>query len=420
MTRVRLHRLFAWLLLPMIGGAPAASRGQPAADESPADPFPLHRIVIPAVRVPAELQRQGTLVQMPRAEFESKVREAAQAQQALRQQPRIVKAIYSAEFSGQSLTGGSGQWSVHHAGAGPGILPIAQLNLALDKIKVANADGVFGDLDGKNLGLWIEQPGVHSVYFDWSLQGQARADGVAFAMRVPACLTNVLELKLPADHAVFVESQLGLASGPFDTERAAQKLWRIQTTGRSQIDFAVRKSEARAAKSLVFTSIESRQELLSAVHADFDVEIQAIPSASTELIFDHDVRLHPYEVTVRQADLKDWELMPAAPMTGHAALVVRLREPRQGALQVRIRCLASRTPNQAWISPGLRLRQAIPRGESLQIVVPSAQPVDHWEPGQFQLTRTGIDKNGNQILTLVDLDPEAATPRRPHLTLAPH
>jgi hypothetical protein len=79
--------------------------------------------------------------------------------------------------------------------------------------------------------------------------------------------------------------------------------------------------------------------------------------------------------------------------------------------------LAARPANAEWTSPALRLRQAIPRGETLTLVLPAAHPVDRWEPGQFRLVGAGAEKDGAQTLSLVDLDPEAATPRRPRLTL---
>ncbi|GEM_PF-3377984 len=425
MICLRPHSLLALALLPLLSGPQAASFAQPA----PADPFPLRRIVIPLERLPAELQRQGVLVQMPRAEFEAKVHQAAQAQEALKQQPRLVKARYTAELNGQALTGGSGQWSVHHAGVTPGILPLTQFNLAIHKIKLGNADAVLGELDGKNLGLLVPKLslgtsglGAQVFYFDWSLRGQAQTGSIAFDLRIPACPVSILEIKLPADYTLVLGQNVGMVAGPFETEQASQKLWRIQATGRSQIDFVVRKNMLSDGTSSIFATLDSRQELSAgAVQADFDIQIEAVQQALTELIFDHDPALQPYDVAVRQADLKNWDVVPpaAAAKNKTAALVVRLREPKQGALQVRVRCLAARPPGQPWISPTLRLRRAIPRGESLQLVVPAGQPVDRWDSGQFRLLRTHVEKDGSQILSLVDLDPEATVPRRPRLTLAP-
>src|SRR5262245_35240737 len=88
------------LLLAMLG---VSTSGQ--APPSP-DPFPLRRIVIPFERLPAELQRQGVLVQIPRAEFETRVREAAQASEGAKLQPRLVKTVYTAQWAGAGIANG--------------------------------------------------------------------------------------------------------------------------------------------------------------------------------------------------------------------------------------------------------------------------------------------------------------------------
>ncbi|MEK7215445.1 MAG: hypothetical protein AAB289_07620, partial [Chloroflexota bacterium] len=266
MTCLRRHCRLALALLLLPSGPQAASQAQPA----PADPFPLRRIVIPQERIPSELERQGVLVQMPRADFEAKVRQATQAQKALRQQPRLIKAIYTAELNGQALIGGSGQWTVYNAGVAPAVLPIPLLNLAIHKMRLGNADAVLGKCDGKSLGLWIPGeawsqtvPRQVAVYFDWSLRGQAQADGIAFEMRVPACVMCILEVKLPADRVVLLDRQVGMVSGPFETEKAGQKLWRVQATGRSQVEFIVRRNNLPTTAPMVFTTLESRQELVA-------------------------------------------------------------------------------------------------------------------------------------------------------------
>src|SRR5437870_20868 len=69
------------------------------------DPLPLRRVLIPAERVPLELERvrQGVLVQLPLSEFEAQVKKAAQAEKANKLVPNLVRATYRAELSGQSL-----------------------------------------------------------------------------------------------------------------------------------------------------------------------------------------------------------------------------------------------------------------------------------------------------------------------------
>src|SRR5579863_3826334 len=107
---------------------------QAVADESgPAleDPLPLQRLVIPLSRLPAELERvrQGVLVKLPRAEFEKLVQRAARAADLAKDVPHLGKVRYTAELVGDSLTRGSGQWSVHATPKRPAGLPLGTFNL---------------------------------------------------------------------------------------------------------------------------------------------------------------------------------------------------------------------------------------------------------------------------------------------------
>ena len=72
-----------------------------------ADPIPLRRVVVAPERVLTELERarQGVLVQLPRAEFEQRVRQAARTEEALKKPPRLLQARYQASLSGIALVG---------------------------------------------------------------------------------------------------------------------------------------------------------------------------------------------------------------------------------------------------------------------------------------------------------------------------
>src|SRR6516225_2942412 len=126
MTQRRTYSLFPWLLgACLLTGALALGGGRP-------DPLPLRRIEIGPERVAAELElaQKGTLVLMPRAEFEAKVQQAALAVELTATPPRLIKAHYKALLSQNALVG-EAQWSVVHTAAGPGMLPLSDLNLAL-------------------------------------------------------------------------------------------------------------------------------------------------------------------------------------------------------------------------------------------------------------------------------------------------
>jgi hypothetical protein len=400
-------------------------------DAGSSDPLPLRRVVIPVERVAAEVERAkpGVLLQLPRDEFEGKVRRAREAAAAAKAEPRLLKAVYAAQLSGTTLVGGSGHWQVQHDGPAPAMLPLPLFNLALTKIKLGNADGVLGDVDGKNFGLAVESPGRHDVFFDWSLRGAPHAEGMAFNFRLPSCPLSTIELKLPVGQTLLVDKNAGLVTGPLEAERPDVKVWRLQSSGRSQIEMVVRAAPEPSAPRLVLAALESKQQLTgSAVLADYEFRLEVVHGAVAELVFDGDEDLEPYEVTARGAELASWHTERVVPekdkapgekkakMSPRIAVEVRLREPlRTSGANVRIRCLARRDVSSAWRCPALRLRQAVPRGETLVLQAPAPLQIERFDAGQFRILASGVEPGGVHTVRLVDQHPEAPTPRRPRL-----
>ncbi|MCS7045306.1 MAG: hypothetical protein NZO58_03010 [Gemmataceae bacterium] len=401
-------------LLSLTGLAAAQAWDPPASRES----LPLRRLVLPSERLGTELQRWGVLVQLPRDDFEARVRAALKSAERPPTPPRLVKAVYTAELLGSLLAGGTGQWTVEHAGPGPGFLPVPSFNLALTRIQCNGSDAVFGELAGKHLGLWLAQPGTHAVYFDWNVRGQPLSDGLAFDLRLPPCAHTLIDLKLPADHVLTLGKDAGLVVGPMETEQPNQRRWRLVITGKSLVDVVVRRQGEPSGRRRLYAVVESRQQVASgAIQADFDVHLEAVQQAVAEVSFHHDAALHPYEVSVSQAELRSWELTAPAPSGQPAGLTVRLREPRQGRFQVKVRCLAALAADREWTSPWLRPRDAVLRGELVTLAFSAAQPLDRWDAGQFHVLTAQTDKHGGQLIELANLDPEAAAPRRPRGTL---
>src|SRR5436190_11786652 len=105
----RLRWLLVWTVIPLgVAGAVSFTIGQ---EQRLDDPLPLRRVMIPASKLPAELERikPAVLVQMPREDFEALVQRAAKGSESTKTTPRLVRATYTAELDGQSLAGG-GQW----------------------------------------------------------------------------------------------------------------------------------------------------------------------------------------------------------------------------------------------------------------------------------------------------------------------
>src|SRR5262249_30801450 len=239
----RVTRAAAWTLPLLL--AVSLCAGQ---DSKIDDPLPLRRVYIPVGRIPLERERvrQGALVQLPREEFETKVQKAAKARQAAKKAPRLAKATYAAEFDGQALVNGRGQWNIVNPNQAPALFSLPEFNLALSDLNrpgsVKDDPPLLGELDGKNLSLLVESAGAQEYSFNWSLRGQPGPNGQEFDLRLPPSPIASLELKVPADYHVLVPDGQAMLLPPGESEKKnARRTWRLSFSTRSQVALAFRK-----------------------------------------------------------------------------------------------------------------------------------------------------------------------------------
>ncbi|MCI0457881.1 MAG: hypothetical protein L0Z62_13015 [Gemmataceae bacterium] len=395
------------LLLAVVVLLPLASAAADPAGK--ADPLLMRRMLVPPGRIAAELERvrQGILLKLPRQEFEDLVEKAARAGEQAANPPRLVKSTYTARLVSGALVG-SGDWTIVNPGVNSAVLALSELNLGLRKVTSDDPAGgaVFGELDGKTLGLLVPHAGKQSLFFDWSLRGSGSAGpgggDLTFELHVPPSPVAALELTLPADHTASTSRGGGLISGPHDAGDASVRLWRLQFAGRSRVDLTVRRAEpAGKVPPLVLAQLQSTQQLTPQdVTARYDFQVEVLQGSVRELTFDYDPGLQPYDVIVSRADLTGWHVEKGR------LLKVKLREPYPGPgppLRVSLLCLASlpKERMRPWASPGLRLRGATQR-EALSLQVHPDVQLENFRPGNFRLTRTGTATGGGQLLTLAD------------------
>lgn len=402
--------LLSWRIVP----APAQDRDWKAA----ADALGIKRIFVPADTKIADLiETEGTLVELPLAEFATRLERAAHAEKADKLPARLVKATYAAELNGHHLTGGVAQWVLDHAGTSPTLFPIAPFNLAVQQPRIEKQRAILGDLDGANLGLWIEKPGKQSLQFDWSLRGTPGVQGVAFEMRIPSCPLVAIELKLPADQTLSVPKNSVLMTGPFAAEKAGFKLWRLHVAGRTQVDFLVRRGSDAGNAPRIFSASETRVHL-SPEHTLYDSETQidVLHAPVSELTFDIDPALQPFEVSTRLGAVEKWYVAPPANKPGKTSpiLHVQFREPVIGTLGgLRIRCTGPRWTNQEAAIPRIELIDAVDRTETLKLFLHPDQHLERWDGGSYKLVQSATEKDGSQTLTLMnaEADGKAVRPR---------
>jgi hypothetical protein len=389
-------------------------------------------------RLPQELKRvgDGVLVRLPLAEFEARVERAKKAL-GRRPVPRLIEARYRAVLQEDALVG-DGQWKVIHAGPAPGLLNLQPFNLALRQARIDKHDTLIAPFDDKTPALLVEAEGEKTVSLEWSARAESGPEGLRFLLEVPPCPVAVLELDVPADRGVTVLDDALVLSGPHATAAPDLRRWQIVWRGRERIDFRIRPSEdsasAVARPTVAFVRQSSTQKLYpEGLDATFELALEASPRGVRELVCECDPELRLRDVIGPSVDRCTFQ---AGDGKAPSRLTIRLRQPlREGTWK--ISCLAplARSPMPgrptrtiAWRSPGLRLLDAVPRGESLALWIHPDLHADSWNPGGFRLINSTNETDperqvGMQHLTLLGGGVRAAgtaadaAPRRPEARL---
>lgn len=393
-------------------------------------PVPIQRIVVKPDRVAKELEKvqQGTLIHWPLAHFEARLERARKALTAREQKPRLTKATYVGELAGSAIVGTRGEWSVHLTGGAAAVLPLDPLSLALANPRWEQGPpALLGDFDGKSLGLLVPKSGAQTCFFDWSARGTPVIDGIAFNLAIPACALSLFEISLPPDTWLSSPQNLTLVTGPHDSGQATTRLWKVHATGLTQVELAVRKISGRQGTGpLIFARTHSLQLLdadRAAVNHEFQLDI--VGGSIAELILDTESELQPFDVSIKTGEVKryQWEEKAASKLpkgkiaSGGGTLRIEFHQPVQGRLQgLRVRSLAAMPPAE-WNSPALRVRDAVSRGETVQLQIHPDVPISKWDIGTFQYTQLSTESDGTQSLTLADTAPNTPNSRRPTLSL---
>jgi hypothetical protein len=367
------------------------------------DPFPIQRVLVPAHRLPALLERArgGTLAQLSRREFESRVQAAARTANALKHPPQLLETRYHAVLSDAALIG-TGKWAINNPVNEPGILPLPSLNLALRRSRIGRADAVIGDMDGKNQGLLVDKPGQQVMEFEWSVRGDPTPEGLRFDLKVPGCALTSLEMELPADRVPFLSRDTGLLLGPFPAASPERRFWQFYCAGWSQVDLIVRRNQGAGNPApLLVARIQSRQEITSSrVDASFDLNLDVSHGTVRRIACMCEGDFHITGVNVRNTEVDTWRYQAPGP-TLPAMLTIDLSEPAEaGTLPIHIQGLSPLAAAGVWHCPGVRPVGAIVMTEELLLQVDPSLAVDDWQPGNFLISRTWTDKAGNLLIQM--------------------
>lgn len=339
----------------------------------------------------ADRVRRGELTQMSSAEFDELIDRAVKAA-AGRHKPRLAATIYRAKLDGQALTG-TGEWTIVHPGSKPEVLSVDPIRIALTRIHWRDgAAAVFGDIDRipsiPGVELLVDRPGERKLDFLWSARGVLDPGGLRFDLRLPPCAVAVLEFDLPADREPVVRRDAGLLSGPAPAEALDRRLWKLAFSSTTRIDMSVRPLKSVPGESPILSRQQNRQEIVPGrTNCDFVIDLESPQAAIRELQLECDAKLQIEQVSIR--DSARWKVLPEI-QEGKKRIEIHLREPTL-KLQLTVRSVMPSSVDGAWASPGLRVVDAVARGEALSIRVHPAIRLMDWGAGGLRLLESAVD-----------------------------
>lgn len=216
-----------------------AADPEPADEQPPRDPFPIRRVLLTPEQLDQRVRAaQEPLVRMKRADFETKVRAVAAATSNSSASPELARTTYQARLEGGSLVG-TGTWKLTGSRHG-GALLLQPSNMALSHVKWRHGepvamylveekaqskgeDGIAVESDNSRLALLVNGRDDDELSFDWSSRGRVEPEAERFELKLPSSPVATLELEVPEDRTVVVESAQVLLSGPYPSGQSDRK-----------------------------------------------------------------------------------------------------------------------------------------------------------------------------------------------------
>lgn len=407
----------------MAVAGPAAVPTPTVDSEGVEDPFPIVRLRVTEDRLAEALKHldPGTVVRMPRSEFEGRVRKTGLAAARSRTVPRLVEAKYSASFSGDDLAGDV-EWDVLNPRSGPAFLPLNPLRVAVLSPTWADGReavvGAFGPKFPAGPGVWVPGSGKHVLRGKWSATGSTVGGERQFELRLPSCPISALDLNLPADHVPVATSADVFVTGPFPAGSDGKlQTWRFRFGDRSRVEFSVRKSGNSSGMEALLASLFARYELAPGqVSCAFEYDLRPARGTVGEWAF----RL-PQGLQVTDAIVNNragWRIDPAS-----HELRVALKQPGSGG-KLLITAM-SPLPGFGKTSPLPVVRPvgAVIGEERLEVRIHPDLQIERWEASDYRLTNSEFTPDRFHVLTAAGslLSPGTVEPfrRPPAVCVAP-
>ena len=348
-----------WLLAAGVACWAAESAQETEKAEEP--PILYRKVYVPSDQI-SELQ--GVYYSMERKLFDQAIEtiRAKEVASGTTLDARIARASYSGRLVGDELVDGTAELTIIHSTGTPTVVAIAPCGLALEQFawrpfdsgetSEDTTDGVIAakvglDDVGSTVAV-VKTSGV--LQFNWSLRGRREtSEELTFALELPACPMNHLELDIPDGHKPTVQNGI-VSQGKSSASDDAYRRWSIDLGRNASTNLRIASSddEANVQQSVLLRQHTTYRfaELGLEVVVDLRLDVQNQPLSQLTVALDEPLQL--IDASYGETRLSWTE---SASPSGRK-LVLELPEPVLGVDRlVRLRAVAPIKMASGWKLP---------------------------------------------------------------------
>jgi hypothetical protein len=373
----------------------------------PRDPFPIRRIFLAESQVEAAVKEHGlgSVVRMPRAEFEARVRRKAEE----RDMPRLVEAKWTAALDGGDLVGDA-DWTFANPRSTPAFVSLEPLRIAI--LAATWADGsaaILGAIGEADTPMLRVPAGRSVLKVKWSAAGGGTDADRQFDLRLLPCSTATLALDLPPDRTPTLSAD-ALVTGPFPSPRdPTWKRWQVRPGERARLELGIR-GPTETGGTLVLTNSFAKYDLADArLAGTFEFDLHSVRGTLAEWLFHV-----PAGLTVTDAIANDraaWRFDSAT-----RTLRVVLRQAT-GSAKFAI-AASGPLPAAGTSLPAIRAVNAIGSAERVELRVPPGVVLERLDPGDYRLADSVAASDGTRTVSLVGTFASGAARKPPAIRAA--
>lgn len=266
---------------------------------------------------------------------------------------RLLKAHYTATYSGHLLSEGTFSWTLQNATRIARTRPMEPLGLSVRDLKWGDQPAVWGTSPAGRLEVLLDRP-LGELQGLWELSGKTVGEHDEFVVQVPTAVASHITLQVPVGHVVTAVGQ-AVSSKPGKEGFTA---WEIVLGGRSECQIVIHQPQpAESATPLILVQHETlyalRQEGL---RLTADLRLEVTNSAVREIPIWADPDLEIFSITYGNDIPLPWQ---TTAVDGRQRLLVQLPDALRGpGRTLRLRGVAPLKSDVEWKLPNVAIAGA--------------------------------------------------------------